>query len=80
MTTPAHRHTPRSAANLLSHALGHVELIEPPAARGPVRAMLLAAIEQCVVSLSLLGKPVVNVLNLAQCLIDEAHRRNGEGP
>lgn len=71
-------HTPRTAAALLSEALAHVEVIEPAAAREPVRQMFRAAIEVCVVSRSLLGQPVGPVLWLAQSLVDEAAaRRNG---
>lgn len=62
-------HTPRSASVLLSDALGHLDLIEPPAAREPIRAMLRAAIEECVVSNSLLGKRLNYVLELAEALV-----------
>lgn len=71
MTGSGHRHTPRSAAALLSDALTHIDLIEPPGAREPIRNMFRAAIEICVTSHSLLGKPVVLVLDLAQSLVDE---------
>lgn len=39
-------------------------------ARDPVRLMLTAMIEQCAVSRTLLGRPVVGVLGLAQTLVD----------
>lgn len=70
---PASAHSPRSAAALLSEALGHVELIEPASAREPIRHMFRAAIERCVVARSLFGQPVVFVLELAQALVDESH-------
>jgi hypothetical protein len=66
-----HDHTPRSAAALLSEALSHLDKIQPPAAREPVRQMFRAAIETCALSRSLLGMPVVYVLELAQALVDE---------
>lgn len=72
---PAGVDSPRSAAVLLSNALGLVDLIEPAAAREPVRQMFRAAIEACVVSRTLFGKSVVYVLRLAQALVDESHRR-----
>lgn len=59
-------HAPRSAAVLLSNALGHLDLIEPAAAREPVRGMLRAAIEECTVSSSLLGKRLNYVLRSIQ--------------
>ena len=62
-------HTPRSASALLSDALGHLNLIEPPAAREPVRGMLRAAIEECTISNSLLGKRINYVLELAEALV-----------
>jgi hypothetical protein len=70
MSGPAHRHSPRSATALLSEALNHLDLL-PPGAREPVRHMFRAAIEVCVTSRSLLGTPVVFVLELAQSLVDE---------
>lgn len=68
-------HTPHSAAALLSEALSHLDRVEPPGAREPVRQMFRAAIEMCTVSRSLLGLPVVYVLELAQALVDTS----GEG-
>jgi hypothetical protein len=61
--------TPRSASVLLSDALGHVELIEPSAAREPIRMMFRAAIEECTISSSLLGKRLNYVLELAEALV-----------
>lgn len=72
-------HSPRSAAVLLSEALNRIDLIEPPGAREPIRTMFRAAIEMCVVSRSLLGKPVVYVLQLAQSLVDEDRRPEVSG-
>lgn len=69
-------HTPRSAAALLSDALGHLDLISPPGAREPVRLMFRAGIEICATSRSLLGKPVVCTLWLAQALVDAARARS----
>lgn len=78
MTGPAHRHSPRSAAALLSEALNHLDLLEPPGAREPVRNMFRAAIEVCVMSRSLIGKPVVPVIELAQSLVDENRHMEGD--
>lgn len=66
--------TPRAAAVLLTRALTRVDRIQPPELRKPIAAMLLAGVEQCTVSTSLLGKPVNNLLDLARALADE------EGP
>lgn len=63
-------HTPRSAAVLLTRALDRLDRIEPAAVRAPIGEMLRAGIEMCVVSRSLLDKPVNNLLDLAQALID----------
>jgi hypothetical protein len=71
----ANEHTPRSAAALLSNALGHLDLIEPPAAREPIRLMFRATIEQCTVSATLWGQPVRYVLELAQALVDASRSR-----
>jgi len=68
----AMEHTPRSASVLLAEALGHLDLVEPAAAREPIRSMFKAGIELCAVSTSLLGKPVAFVLDLAQALVDQA--------
>jgi len=70
MTDRPQDHTPRSAAVLLSEALSHLDKVEPPGAREPVRQMFRAAIETCTVSHSLLGQPVVYVLLLAQSIVD----------
>lgn len=70
MTSPEHCHTPRSAAVLLSDALEHIDLVSPPGARGPIRMMFRAGIEMCATSRSLLGKPVVHTLALAQSILD----------
>ncbi len=63
-------HSPRSAAVLLTRALDLLDLVEPPAAREPIRQMFRATIELCAVSGSLLGHPVRYVLELAQALVD----------
>lgn len=62
--------TPRSAALLLSDALTHLDRIQPPAAREPIRGMFRAEIERCAMSNSLLGRPVNYVLELAQAIVD----------
>lgn len=67
-------HTPRSGALLLTDALTHLELLEPAAAREPVRLMFRAGIELCADSRSLLGKPVNYLLELAEALVDEGQR------
>lgn len=67
-------HTPRSASALLSDALAHLDLIQPESARGPIRDMFRAGIEVCVTSHSLLGKPLVYTLGLAQAIVDAARR------
>lgn len=67
MTRPID-HTPRSAAVLMTRALSRLDRVEPPEIRNPIAAML--GIEQCVVSRSLLGKPVVNLLDLAQAIVE----------
>jgi hypothetical protein len=63
-------HSPRSASVLLSGALAHLDVIQPPALRGPVRDILRAGIELCVGSRSLLGKPIQYTLDLAQAVMD----------
>lgn len=62
------QHTPRTAVVLLTDALDCLDVIEPVAAREPIRLMFRAMMEQCVVSRSLLGKPVNHVLALAEAL------------
>lgn len=57
---------------LCARALGHLHLLYPVGARQSVRLMLTAMIEQCAVSRTLLGRPVVGVLGLAQALVDAA--------
>lgn len=69
MTT---EHTPRSASMLLSGALAHLDVIQPPDLRGPVRDILRAGIEVCVSSRSLLGKPIRPALDLAQAVMNAA--------
>lgn len=70
-------HTPRSAAVLLSAALGHLDLVEPPAARKPIRSMFRAGIERCALSTSLVGLPMVYELDLAQAIVDTARQGGG---
>ncbi|MEV6897465.1 hypothetical protein [Amycolatopsis sp. NPDC051372] len=65
-------HSPRSASVLLSGALAHLDVIQPPDLRGPVRDILRAGIELCVTSRSLLGKPILPALNLAQAVMNAA--------
>ena len=67
-------HTPRSAALVFTDALGHLDLVQPESLREPVRNMLRAGIEQCAVVRSLLGKPIMHTLDLAEALNDAAER------
>jgi hypothetical protein len=71
MTGAPTQHNPRSAASVLTEALGYVHLIEPPGAREPIVAMLRATVELCVTSPTLLGKPVRYVMELAEALVQE---------
>lgn len=68
MTEPP---TPRAAAVLFTRALTRVDRIQPPELRKPITEMLLAGVEQCTISTSLLGKPVNNLLDLARALTEE---------
>jgi hypothetical protein len=74
-------HSPRSASVLLSGALAHLDVIQPPALRSPVRDILRAGIELCVGSRSLLGKPIQYTLDLAQAVMTAAaeERRDDGG-
>jgi hypothetical protein len=68
-------HSPRSASALLSEALAHLDVVQPATAREPIRDMFRAGIEMCVVSRSLLGKPVMATLGLAQAIVDAARQQ-----
>ena len=75
-------HSPRSAAVLLSGALAHLDVIQPPDLRGPVRDILRAGVEMCVGTRSLLGKPIVHTIRLAQTIMDvaaEGEKRKDQG-
>jgi len=74
-------HSPRSASVLLSGALAHLDVIQPPALREPVRDILRAGIELCVGSRSLAGKPIQHTLRLAQAVLDaaESEERRDDG-
>jgi len=61
-------HSTRSAAVLFTRALQRVDQVEPESLRGPIIAMLAAGIELCASSRSLLGKPVNNLIDLAEAL------------
>jgi hypothetical protein len=78
----SHDHSPRSASVLLSEALAHLDVIQPEAARGPVRDIFGAGIEVCVTSRSLRGKPIAATVALAQAVVDAArrHRESGAQP
>lgn len=65
-------HSPRSAAVLLSRALVHLHVVQPPQLREPVADILRAGVELCTVSRSLLGLPIHYTLDLAQAVIDAA--------
>jgi hypothetical protein len=69
-------HSPRSASALLSGALAHLDVIQPPELRGPVRDILRAGIEMCVTSRSLLGKPIQHTIELAQAVMNAAEPRD----
>jgi hypothetical protein len=71
-------HSPRSASGLLSGALAHLDVIQPPELRGPVRDILRAGIELCVGSRSLLGKPITPALDLAQAVMNAAEPKDDE--
>jgi hypothetical protein len=61
---------PRAASALLSGALARLDVIHPEALRGPVRDILRAGIEMCVMSRSLLGQPIQYTLDLAKAIVD----------
>ena len=71
-------HSPRSASVLLSGALAHLDVIQPPELRGPVRDILRAGIELCVSSRSLIGKPIQHTLDLAQAVMNTAALHDDE--
>jgi hypothetical protein len=73
-------HSPRSASALLSNALGHLDVIQPAALRGPVRNILRAGIEICMTSRSLLGLPIQHTIDLAQAVMDVAGDRDLPDP
>lgn len=62
--------SPRSASSLLSEALAHLDVIQPPALRDPIRNIFRAGIEMCVTSPSLLGLPIQYTIELAQAVVD----------
>jgi hypothetical protein len=66
------QHTPHSAVLVLTDALDCLDMVEPPLARGPIRAMFRAAMQQCVTTRSLEGKPVAHVVALAEALTTAA--------
>jgi hypothetical protein len=63
-------YTPRSAALLFSEAIEHIDRLDPPAVREPIRNMFRAEIERCAISTSLLGKPVNYALDLAEAIVE----------
>jgi hypothetical protein len=63
--------TPRTAALLFSEAIEHIDSLEPPAVRAPIRDMFRAEIERCALSRSLLGQPVNYMLELAEAIVGE---------
>lgn len=71
-------HSPHSASVLLSGALAHLDVIQPPDLRGPVRDILRAGIELCVTSRSLLGTPIQYTLDLAQAVMNAAALQDGD--
>lgn len=62
--------SPRAASAILTDALGHLDQVQPPGVREPIRLILRAAIETCVVSPSLIGLPVMGAIELARALVD----------
>jgi hypothetical protein len=67
-------HSPRTAAVLFANALSRTDSLEPPAVREPIRNMLTAGIELCVVRQNvdtLLGLPMQDLLDLAEALVKE---------
>lgn len=79
MTSSAHKLSPRAASAVLTNALGYLDLVQPPGAREPIRQILRAAIEACVLSHSLLGTPVVNAIGIAQALVEAGRERDDGG-
>ncbi|OZM73988.1 hypothetical protein CFN78_06785 [Amycolatopsis antarctica] len=65
-------HTPRSTVALVTEALNHLYLIEPPGLREPIRSMLRATAERCAGQASLLGLPVNFDLEVAEALVEES--------
>lgn len=61
--------TPREAALVLATALANLDTLEPAAVREPVRDILMAGMEMCWRSRSLLGKPVNHTLALARVIV-----------
>lgn len=66
--------SPRAVAVKLSAALMHLDLVQPHALRGPVADILRAGIELCALSDSLLGKPIMHAVAVAEAITDAAGR------
>ena len=62
--------SPRAASLLFARALSRVDQIQPPMVRAPITAMLVAGVEECVVSTSLLGHRLNYLIQLAQALVE----------
>jgi hypothetical protein len=62
--------SPRATGLLLAHALSQVDRIQPSAIRAPIKAMLLAGVEECVISTTLLGHQLNYLIELAKALIE----------
>ncbi len=61
------------AARVLRAGADAAHLVEPAAAREPIRWVLLAAAEQCGRARHLLGLPISHQLALARALIESGH-------
>lgn len=76
---PIDLHDPRAVAALLTAALDHLDVIQPPTLRAPLSDLLRAAIERCMRlradGRSLLGRPIVYEIKLAEALIKAAESR-----
>lgn len=72
-------YTPRSAALLFSEAIEHIDSLNPPAVRKPIRDMFRAEIERCAISTSLLGQSVNYVLELAEAIVGEFKSKTESG-
>lgn len=70
---------PRAVRALLVAALDHLDVVRPTALRAPIENILRAKIELCgrlaAADRSMLGRPVMYDIELAEALLDAADRR-----